>query len=816
MTIPEVLTKEATVVTVESDCVHVKCSTLFPQSKYGGQEYVIPAALACYARLAVYDKERSVVSWKNLILAIKMHVSKNYPTRVDKDKLVAFAAIHAFTNVRDEIDHNNYVASKKRDYAELLRSQNWVTCFDKRRYLFLIVMAMALYEIKGMFPKLGALFRQFGWRTIKLAVVLTCFAINKDVVMAVLERLSCAHRLRQWCASTTKMVGVAGSDGPIAKKVIESPTIKQNDISCKPETTISVSGMLELPEKTLAASIMNSSVDFDIFIPDVGKKAYSNGEYTRTIYDAIVEKRGSDTNEGGDVCSLIKPQFIGKNEVVNFPLIVCEKPCDNNPDVIALAHRDDKKIGEYYQIGPCFLRCVPGAHALDRQNEFASLCGRHLIVKHADDIGEWRRVVGVALPYFDQFVDNVQAYTQHQWLCDQPPHKRDKYTAFLGNVSSLDFENPQVHKRNFFIKNEILVPGFGTRLADKFPRGIQGLLVPETNIALGPFMHVVSDAIASGFGGQLSYSSGRTPEELGEWFNKASEEGFSFYEDDFSAFDSTQGAGAHFAEVSVYKLFGPDHVVDTVLNYQKKTVGISKFFRYKTKFTRKSGDQNTSVGNTIINFMVHLYAIHEYNSRGNNVVFKMMALGDDNLLAVKNAGSDFCSYIEQVIVRLGLRPKFKQCSKAPTYCSSVFLPVVDGNRPTYVLVPELLRRLSKIGFTVKTLPRGVSPIARLKANELSMPNNRLLPVSRVFYNYYTSLSQIKADYDNDYRPHAIYTANFSVCERTFDWFTDVYGVSVDEINQLEDFLIKHLDSADGFPSVWNHPVANYMYDFYHA
>jgi hypothetical protein len=380
----------------------------------------------------------------------------------------------------------------------------------------------------------------------------------------------------------------------------------------------------------------------------------------------------------------------------------------------------------------------------------------------------------------------------------------------------MNFKQPKLHCRNFFIKDEMLVPALGNDLRDKFPRGIQGLANPCTNMALGPFMHTVSSALASCFDGPIAYTSGRTPEEIGDWYQDCLNDGYTFYEDDFSAFDSTQGAGAHYAEVAFYKLFNPPIEVLFTLEQQKYTKGFSHYYKYETKYTRKSGDQNTSIGNTIINMMAHLWAIQLYNTRNPNhkLQFKMLALGDDNLMAVKNAGDDFAQFINVQISKLGLQPKCFKSKFAPTYCSSVFVPVLDlNNKERYVLVPEVIRKLTKMSWTVTNVTKKESVTGRLKSNELSQINNSLMPVSRAFHNYYVNLSVQEARLAR-WETHKPYDSDYHLGDNTREWFTAVYGVSWSEVQQLEDYLHSLLVKTNGKPCFWNHPIASQMYQFY--
>jgi len=151
----------------------------------------------------------------------------------------------------------------------------------------------------------------------------------------------------------------------------------------------------------------------------------------------------------------------------------------------------------------------------------------------------------------------------------------------------------------------------------------------------------------------------------------------------------------------------------------------------------------------------------------------------------------------------------------PSYCSSNFVPCKVDGVETYVLVPETLRHLSKCGFTVRNLPPHVTCAQRMKGNYLSSPQHVVNPVTRVFSKYYLD-SNCLANSDDEYRLHVVGKHKFEVSEKVYDWFTETYGVTTDELHNLEVFLEEHIVSARGIPSVYDSILLNKMYDHYHG
>jgi hypothetical protein len=530
--------------------------------------------------------------------------------------------------------------------------------------------------------------------------------------------------------------------------------------------------------------------------------------YTRKVFDMITQYMG--TTElcdmvGTNQTSYIKPDFIGKHrEVVHYTKIQSRKPIVlDKTGKTSIKERPGACHQTTYvsHIGPCFLGIIPSAFDNSIENEYSALAGRHVKVPTSEK-ELWAQATEVLIRKLGWAANLAETYTLDDWLLIQPPAKRDKYDKFRYQLMDMSFAQARSHKRNFFIKDELIVPSLGSNNRDKYPRGIQGLCEATSNMALGPFMTVVSKAVAraakqDGNYTRFFYTSGSTPEQVGEWYHVMKSNGYKFYENDFSAYDSTQGKGAHDCEVEFYKLFHPQEYVLGALEKQKCTNGVAKNHTYSCPYTRKSGDQNTSIGNTLINFAAHALVLENMGI----VDYYMLGLGDDNLLAIRGSVPDeFESKVTQFIRKLGLEPKFK-ASKFPTYCSSRFVPVASG----HVLVPDLFRRLCKLGWCHRDLPKNVTPIARLKGNELANPNNTLMPISRVFYHFYANAGGESAE-EERWRPHATSTLNTQMTEETYQWFHTYYGLTKTEIDEVESFIAVHLTAAAGQPSAYSHPL----------
>lgn len=127
---------------------------------------------------------------------------------------------------------------------------------------------------------------------------------------------------------------------------------------------------------------------------------------------------------------------------------------------------------------------------------------------------------------------------------------------------------------------------------------------------------------------------------------------------------------------------------------------------------RKSGDPNTSCGNTLINGLVHLYCFHQYYSMINkldmldpankpsNTGVKLLLLGDDNLGWLPEMFGEYINSGEftKDARKLGLIAKAKISKDIydAEYCSSRLWCLHDD---IWVSGPKLGRMWTRFGVT---------------------------------------------------------------------------------------------------------------------
>jgi hypothetical protein len=298
-------------------------------------------------------------------------------------------------------------------------------------------------------------------------------------------------------------------------------------------------------------------------------------------------------------------------------------------------------------------------------------------------------------------------------------------------------------------------------------------------------------------------------------------------EDDFSAYDASQGEGAHWAEKTFFECFDLETPARYALKAQEFTTGYSKWFKYTVPFTRKSGDQNTSLGNSLLNAAAHTWALR----RVGVVDFRMFVMGDDNLIFWKPCDSqrvpgfdwtteaECAVHVSNELARLGLQSKIKirDNSRESVYCSSEFVPCMVGGRETTIMSPLVTRKLIKFGFSAHPLPKKESAIARLMANELSCKTHSLVPVARIVNAFYCGYQRVvEKEYESvpddapRYRSNEDPAVVVEAHPHAMDWFCAVYGVSALQVQALESFLAAMLRETNGTACLWSHPVFDQM------
>jgi hypothetical protein len=259
-----------------------------------------------------------------------------------------------------------------------------------------------------------------------------------------------------------------------------------------------------------------------------------------------------------------------------------------------------------------------------------------------------------------------------------------------------------------FIKKEpTLYPCYA--LPKFVPRLIQGRSA-RYKAALGRFMTDFGDQLKKAWStkgdadSRIIYTSGMNQRALGTVFSDALAryDHMQVIEDDFERFDASIGEDAVDFELACYKHakgWSKDALV--ALEAQRHSVGYTKTgIRYEVAGKRKSGDMNTSCGNSLINGYAHAFAL----SLLGIVDYTMLVLGDDNLIMMSTVDFDRVrmaqSTFEGTLRDLGFKPKMviRNDPMLAEYCSGLFYPVRGERGLHYIWGPKPGKTILKMFF----------------------------------------------------------------------------------------------------------------------
>jgi len=443
------------------------------------------------------------------------------------------------------------------------------------------------------------------------------------------------------------------------------------------------------------------------------------------------------------------------------------------------AHRPPS--GTLKPLGITFGGCAPVAYASNLQNEIISVNNRGLLPKPKHDVRKahlmkrWlKNSFDLLFPERREIVPDFEAWNSRYPLAQRKRHER---AVRSGGTTNLE-------KRKAFVKVEKLLFAKQGEVIDKPPRLIQGA-VDEYNVEIGPWMHAFSKELIRLWNKDFIfyYPSGASNEDIGNWL----ELDLAYYEDDFSKFDATIHHNLLEMELFIYRTFGMPTNMQKLVRKNFPTVGATPHgVSYMVEGTRKSGDQNTSVGNTMLNVLVHAYAMHmlgftpRYDINTSTWPYRMIALGDDNLIVT---GEPIAHVnVENIIKDLGLIPNmvFKDNVNLLEFCSARFWPSETGR----VLGPKIGRYLAKIGWMLRP-PVGESRQAKeYRGTLLSHVEtvNHIPILKEVTQRILDVMAEKRFIKDTELKGYVIQP--HQVVTETYSMIHDLYDISASDVEDL--------------------------------
>jgi hypothetical protein len=292
----------------------------------------------------------------------------------------------------------------------------------------------------------------------------------------------------------------------------------------------------------------------------------------------------------------------------------------------------------------------------------------------------------------------VYPYSREDYANSFEGDKKARYHKAILKIEDLGL-GPLVYQS--FLKMELLAKD-DLELSDA--RLIQA--PPDTwKVELGRHFKAISDELIRQWrvDTPITYASKKTPHEIGVWMDiaKADFPGGLFIEVDFKRWDAHLTVPALRFEYSLYiDVFGQSVDFKWLVEQQVETVGYTKCgYRYKVQGTRKSGDPNTSVGNSLLNGLLHANIFDIMVGKGN---WKIAVLGDDMIAVIKREVSHLWSEQDytEFVNNLGLEPEIEvhEDPNKASFCSSYFYPVNYNGQDTHVLAMKAGRAVRKFGY----------------------------------------------------------------------------------------------------------------------
>jgi hypothetical protein len=274
-------------------------------------------------------------------------------------------------------------------------------------------------------------------------------------------------------------------------------------------------------------------------------------------------------------------------------------------------------------------------------------------------------------------------------------------------------------KRKSFVKVECNLYRSPRGKKDKAPRLIQGA-TPEFVSTLGPWFAALQRKIKRDWNANnfITYTSGISNLKLG---TKLVNFHGMLAEDDVSAWDSSVSKQLCDFELEMARdWFLAPKAVCELMKSNISTHGVTQTgIKYRVPGTRKSGDPYTSLFNSVLNGLMHVWMIATHNGWSFETCEQRIVMyvqGDDNAMSVRGEYPD----VQARMLALGFDAKFirRDHYTQLEFCSMRIQGVAEG----YTFGPKIGRILSKIGYYINP-PLGISRQSLIKGTMLGLVNS---------------------------------------------------------------------------------------------
>ena len=508
-----------------------------------------------------------------------------------------------------------------------------------------------------------------------------------------------------------------------------------------------------------------------------------------------------------------------------FPRIESRRPVGPAP-AGAFLKRNTRQDGDgqyMHLVGLGFTAFIPSIFSNNAHNEAVALVDRHLTpCTEPEGVNEnWNKAYCYAYSALTPYIGNTQRPSVRDWISTQPASKQRELLRAAAGGEFL-FPKRTDHAISFFIKSEVAIPSAAGTVNGK-PRGIQANKSPAVGIVLGPHCHMVKTSMMQptlNCGRDTTwprffFTCGATVARIGDYVHHHLTHGWIILECDFSVFDSTQREAAMKTEFLVNQRFGLSDAEAHAYMQQWDLMGYGKFHSYGSRGGRPSGGYNTSNGSSLITAIATYYALTRVQQLTElRFDWRAAVLGDDSMTPIRLSDQsapwcfdDFKLAFESAMSELGLTAKLAWNGQFPTYCSSMFVPVIRDGAPTHLMVPDVRRVLAKMGYSDKPM-RPARALVYVRDNLRGLPSLGLLPIGRHLMKAYglTEMDDFQGLEDSDYLMHRTFKFNVTPHPDTDSSYCQQIGMSEESAHILGGVIYSAVRMSYRRPAMLSHPI----------
>jgi hypothetical protein len=415
-------------------------------------------------------------------------------------------------------------------------------------------------------------------------------------------------------------------------------------------------------------------------------------------------------------------------------------------------------------------------------NATKCLTDRHLVTRpkvtsNLDLAEEWfKNCDAVARDYYIDYRTNLP---RNEWMNKWSFNKRKAlYESCM---------NDQIKPNEV----ELMIKVEGGHARPSRPRGIQMYRTMATQNEFGPKFYAAQKAWTATMneslahkGIHVTFGSGLSYAELGEWLTVSLESGFTrFYERDGKNWDATMQRLHHEFKVRRFAALDPEFA--EFVNQCYKTTGYCfteyGLLKYTSLGTTKSGHNDTTSGNSIINAAILVQACLALGLRA-----RIIVAGDDALVALEPGSGGRIPEIEK---ELGIIPDFRFFDnwEDVSFISGSFCKTVSG----HTFVPKFGRQVARLFWTTSKPGHKPEKLAIFKRGVILglLPILGGIPVMREFLEANMPEGEGPA-WDFGYKFSQVSAAEFD-SHQMMDWLCRKYHTTPGEIESCSRFLLCH-------------------------